>query len=179
MPLVAGLAGPAAIGATEYVPRACDEMSFKAIAQMMDSASTYATRLVLLKRSLIQERSTRHPADNEDASRASDNEEINVETLRNSLGEVWGYLVAAENLAAVKDLIVDASDRAALDRQLNLVAQRIQEPLSFGLETAENVSAMTKHPEIAAEVSKIHDFMDKTRTRFAPCAGQVNHERSQ
>jgi hypothetical protein len=102
-------------------------------------------------------------------------EVVNVETLRNSLGEVWGYLVALENLAAVKDFMVDERDRAAVDRQLKLVAQQIQEPLSFGLETAENVSAMTKHPGIAAEVSKIHDFMDETRTQFAACAGRADH----
>jgi hypothetical protein len=153
-------------------------MSFKAIAQMMDSASNFGTRLVLLGKSLTQERSVTHLAGNEDAG-AGNREEINVGTLRNALGEVWAYLVASENLAAVKDLMVDGSDRAALDRQLNLVAQRIQEPLSFGLETAENVSAMTKHPAIAAEVSKIHDFMDETRARFAACAGQANHPRSE
>jgi hypothetical protein len=71
--------------------------------------------------------------------------------------------------------MVDERDRAAVDRQLKLVAQQIQEPLSFGLETAENVSAMTKHPGIAAEVSKIHDFMDETRTQFAACAGRADH----
>jgi hypothetical protein len=124
---------------------------------------------------MFQERSAQHLADNENASTASDMEVVNVETLRNSLGEVWGYLAASENLAAVRDLMADDRDRATLDRQLKLVAQQIQEPLSFGLESAENVSAMTKRPGIAAEVSKIHDFMDATRTRFAACAGPANH----
>jgi hypothetical protein len=150
-------------------------MSFKVIAQMMDAASNFETRLVLLGKPLVQDRSVKHPADHEDGSTASDMEVVNVETLRNSLGEVWGYLVALENLAAVKDFMVDERDRAAVDRQLKLVAQQIQEPLSFGLETAENVSAMTKHPGIAAEVSKIHDFMDETRTQFAACAGRADH----
>jgi hypothetical protein len=173
LPLVATFVVSAAVGATESVPRGCDEMSFKVIAQMMDAASNFETRLVLLGKSLVQERSMKHLAANEDGSAASDMEELNVGTLRNSLGEVWGYLAASENLAAVRDLTVDERDRATVDRQLKLVAQQIQEPLSFGLETAENVSAMTKHPAIAAEVSKIHDFMDEARTRFAVCAGRA------
>jgi hypothetical protein len=141
----------------------------------MDAASNFETRLVLLGKPLVQERSEQHPADHENGSTGSDMEVVNVETLRNSLGEVWGYLVALENLAAVKDFMVDERDRAAVDRQLKLVAQQIQEPLSFGLETAENTSAMTKHPGIAAEVSKIHAFMDETRKQFSACAGRANH----
>jgi hypothetical protein len=148
-------------------------MPFKVIAQLMDAASNFETRLVLLGKSLVQERSMKHLAANADGSAASDMEELNLGTLRNSLGEVWGYLAASENLAAVRDLTVDERDRATVDRQLKLVAQQIQEPLSFGLETAENVSAMTKHPAIAAEVSKIHDFMDEARTQFAVCAGRA------
>jgi len=62
-----------------------------------------------------------------------------------------------------------------VDRQLKLIAQQIQEPLSFGLDSAENVAAMTKRPGIAAEVAKIHDFMDQTRTQFAACAGRASH----
>jgi hypothetical protein len=172
---MAAFAAPAAVGAAESVQRACDEMSFKVIAQMMDAASNFETRLVLLGKSLVQDRDVKHPADNQDAATASDMEVVNVETLRNSLGEVWGYLLASENLAAVRDLTVDERDRAAVDRQLKLVAQQIQEPLSFGLESAENVSATTKRPGISAEVSKIHDFMDETRTRFAACAGRASH----
>jgi hypothetical protein len=175
LPLVATFVVPAAVGATESVPRACDDMSFKVIAQMMDAASNFETRLVLLGKPLVQDRSVKHPADHEGGSTGSDMEVVNVETLRNSLGEVWGYLVALENLAAVKDFMVDERDRAAVDRQLKLVAQQIQEPLSFGLETAENTSAMTKHPGIAAEVSKIHAFMDETRSQFSACAGRANH----
>jgi hypothetical protein len=173
--LVATFFVPAAFGATESVPRACDDMSFKVIAQMMDAASNFETRLVLLGKPLVQARSVQPPAGNEVGSTASDTEVVNVETLRNSLGEVWGYLVALENLAAVKDFMVEEHDRAAVDRQLKLVAQQIQEPLTFGLETAENVSAMTKHPAIAAEVSKIHAFMDQTRTQFSACAGRGDH----
>jgi hypothetical protein len=150
-------------------------MSFKVIAQMMDAASNFETRLVLLGKSLVQDRDVKHLADNQNGPTASDMEVVNVETLRNSLGEVWGYLLASENLAAVRDLTVDERDRAAADRQLKLVAQQIQEALSFGLESAENVSATTKRPGIAAEVSKIHDFMDQTRTQFAACAGRANH----
>ena len=150
-------------------------MSFKAVAQMMDAASNFETRLVLLGKPLVQERSVQHAPDHENGSTASDMEVVNVETLRNSLGEVWGYLVALENLAAVKDFMVDERDRAAVDRQLKLVAQQIQEPLSFGLDSAESVAAMTKRPGIAAEVSKIHDFMDQTRTQFAACAGRPSH----
>jgi hypothetical protein len=157
---------PAAAAATESVPRACDEMSSKVIAQMMDAASNFETRLVLLGK--------KHLAGDEAGSTESDMEVINVATLRNSLGEVWGYLLAAENLAAVRDLMVDERDRALVDRQLKLVAQQIQEPLSFGLDSAESVSAMTKRPGVAAEVSKIHDFMDETRTQFAACAGRAN-----
>lgn len=168
--VVATFAVPVTALAAESVQRACDEMSFKVIAQMMDTASNFDTRLVLLGKSLVQ-----HPADNEDGSKASDMEVVNVGALRNSLGEVWGYLLASENLAAVRDLTVDERDRAAVDRQLKLVAQQIQEPLNFGLESAENVSATTKRPGIAAEVSKIHDFMDETRTQFAACAGRTNH----
>src|ERR1700678_4490464 len=59
--LVATLVVPAA-GATESVPRACDEMSFRVIAQMMDAASDFETRLVLLGKSLAQERSAQHLA---------------------------------------------------------------------------------------------------------------------
>ena len=158
----------------ESVPRACDEMSFKVIAQLLDAASNFETRLVLLGKSLLQDREVQHLADNQDAATASDMDVVNVGTLRNSLGEVWGYLLAAENLAAVRDLTVDEHDRAAVDRQLKLVAQQIQEPLSFGLDSAENVSAMTKRPGITAEVVKIHDFMDQTRTKFAACAGRAS-----
>jgi hypothetical protein len=171
--LAATSAVPTAVGAVESVPRACDDMSFKVIAQMMDAASNFETRLVLLGKSLVQERSLRHLAADEDGSAPGDMEEVNVGTLRNSLGEVWGYLAASENLAAVRDLTVDERDRATVDRQLKLVAQQIQEPLTFGLETAENVSSMTKHPAIAAEVSKIHDFMDQARTQFGVCAGRA------
>jgi len=138
-------------------------MSFKVIAQRMDAASNFETRLVLLGK--------RHLGGNEEGSTESDMEVVNVATLRNSLGEVWGYLLAAENLAAARDLMADERDRATVDRQFKLVAQQIQEPLTFGLESAENVSAMTKRPGIAAEVSKIHDFMDQTRAHFAACAG--------
>ena len=159
----------------ESVPRACDEMSFKVIAQMMDAASNFETRLVLLGKSLVQDREVKHLADNQDGAAAGDMEVLNIGTLRNSLGEVWGYLLAAENLAAVRDLTIDERDRAAVDRQLKLVAQQIQEPLSFGLDSAESVAAMTKRPGIAAEVSKIHDFMDQTRTQFAACAGRPSH----
>ena len=172
--LVATFVVPAAAGAAESVQRACDEMSFKAIAQLMDAASNFETRLVLLGKSLLQDREVQHLADNQDAATASDMDVVNVGTLRNSLGEVWGYLLAAENLAAVRDLTVDEHDRAAVDRQLKLVAQQIQEPLSFGLDSAENVSAMTKRPGITAEVVKIHDFMDQTRTKFAACAGRAS-----
>ena len=84
-------------------------------------------------------------------------------------------LLALENLAAVRDLTVDERDRAAVDRQLKLVAQQIQEPLTFGLESAQNVSSMTKQPGITAEVSKIHDFMDATQTQLAVCAGRASH----
>jgi hypothetical protein len=150
-------------------------MSFKVIAQLMDAASNFETRLVLLGKSVVQDREMKHLADNQDAATASDMDVVNVGTLRNSLGEVWGYLLAAENLAAVRDLTVDEHDRAAVDRQLKLVAQQIQEPLSFGLDSAENVSAMTKRPGITAEVVKIHDFMDQTRTKFADCAGRAGH----
>jgi hypothetical protein len=174
LPLVATFLVPTA-GAMESVPRACDEMSFKVIAQLMDAASNFETRLVLLGKSLVQGREVQHQADNQDAATASDMDVINVATLRNSLGEVWGYLLAAENLAAVRDLTVDEHDRAAVDRQLKLVAQQIQEPLSFGLDSAENVAAMTRRPGIAAEVAKIHDFMDQTRTQFAACAGRASH----
>jgi hypothetical protein len=175
LPLLATSVVPAAVGATQSIPRTCDEMSFKVIAQMMDAAGNFQTRLVLLGKSLVQERSVKRLADNESAATASDMEEVNVATLRNALGEVWGYLLASENLVAVRDLSVDERDRLTLDRQLKLVSQQILEPLSFGLESAENVSAMTKHPEIAAEVSKIHDFMDATRSQFAACAGRASH----
>ena len=173
--LVATFVVPTAAGAAESVQRACDEMSFKAIAQLMDAASNFETRLVLLGKSLLQDREVQRLADNQDAATASGMDVVNVGTLRNSLGEVWGYLLAAENLAAVRDLTVDEHDRAAVDRQLKLVAQQIQEPLSFGLDSAENVSAMTKRPGITAEVVKIHDFMDQTRTKFADCAGRASH----
>jgi hypothetical protein len=172
--LVATFVVPAAAGAAESVPRACDEMSFKGIAQMMDAASNFETRLVLLGKSLVQDRDVKHVADTQDGPTASDREVVNVETLRNSLGEVWGYLLASENLAAVRDLTVDERDRAAVDRQLKLVAQQIQEPLTFGLESADNAAATTKRPAIAAEVSKIHVFMDETRTQFSACAGRAN-----
>jgi hypothetical protein len=171
--LAATFAVTTAVGATEWVPRACDEMNFKVIAELMDSAGNFETRLALLGKSLVQERSAKRPADNEDRTTASNREEVNVATLRNALGEVWGYLAASENLAAARDLMVDERDRAALDRQLKLVAQQIQDPLSFGLETVENVSATTTHPAIAAEVSKIHDFMDEARSRFEVCAGRA------
>ena len=173
--LLATFVVPTAAGAAESVQRACDEMSFKAIAQLMDAASNFETRLVLLGKSLLQDREVQRLADNQDAATASGMDVVNVGTLRNSLGEVWGYLLAAENLAAVRDLTVDEHDRAAVDRQLKLVAQQIQEPLSFGLDSAENVSAMTKRPGITAEVVKIHDFMDQTRTKFADCAGRASH----
>jgi hypothetical protein len=173
--LAATIVVPVAAGATASFPRACDDLSFKAIAQMIDAASNFETRLVLLRKSLVQEKSVKHLADNEQGSTASDMEEVNIGALRNALGEVSGYLLASENLAAVRDFMVDERDRAAVDRQLRLVAQQIQEPASFGLESAESVSAMTKRPEIAAEVSKIHDFMDQTRTHFAACAGLANH----
>jgi hypothetical protein len=75
----------------------------------------------------------------------------------------------------VRDLMVEERDRATLERQFKLIAQQIQEPLSFGLETAESVSAMTKRPAISAEVAKIHDFMDETRAHFAACAGLDKH----
>lgn len=175
LPLIATGVAPAVVGAAESIPRTCDEMSFKAIAQMMDAAGNFQTRLALLGKSLVQERSMKHSADNESGATAGDMEEVNVSTLRNALAEVWGYLLASENLAAVRDLTVDERDRLTLDRQLNLVSRQILEPLSFGLESAENVSAMTKHPAIAAEVSKIHDFMDETRSQFAACAGQAGH----
>jgi hypothetical protein len=162
LPLIATFAVPATAVAAESTPRACDEMSFKAIAHMMDAAGNFETRLVLLGK---------HLPGNAEGSAASEIEEINVGTLRNALGEVTGYLLAAANLAAVRDLMADERDRATLDRQLKLIAQQIQEPLSFGLESAETVSAMTKRPGISAEVSKIHDFMDETRTHFAACAG--------
>ena len=148
-------------------------MSFRVIAQKMDAAANFQTRLVLLGKSLVQERIMKHLADNQDGSVASDMEEVNVGTLRNALAEVWGYLMAAENLAALRDLLVDERDRVTVDRQLKLVAQQIQEPLSFGIEAAENVTAMTKHPAIATEVSKIHGFMDETRGQFAVCAGRA------
>jgi hypothetical protein len=173
--LVATFGVPTAAGAMESVPQACDEMSFKVIAQMMDAASNFETRLVLLGKSLVQDREVKHLADNQDGAAASAMEVLNIGTLRNSLGEVWGYLLAAENLAAVRDLTIDERDRAAVDRQLKLVAQQIQEPLSFGLDSAESVAGMTKRPGIAAEVSKIHDFMDQTRTQFAACAGRASH----
>jgi len=175
LPLVATFVVPAAAGAAESVQRACDEMSFKVIAQLMDAASNFETRLVLLGKSLLQDREVQHLADNQVAATASDMDVVNVGALRNSLGEVWGYLLAAENLAAVRDFTIDEHDRAAVDRQLKLVAEQIQEPLSFGLDSAENVSAMTKRPEITAEVVKIHDFMDQTRTKFADCAGRASH----
>jgi hypothetical protein len=174
LPLLATFVVPTA-GAMESVPRACDEMSFKVIAQLMDAASNFETRLALLGKSVVQDREVKHLADNQDAAAASDMEVVNIGTLRNSLGEVWGYLLAAENLAAVRDLTVDEHDRAVVDRQLKLIAQQIQEPLSFGLDSADSVSAMTKRPGIAAEVSKIHDFMDQTRTQFAACAGRASH----
>jgi hypothetical protein len=174
--LVATCVVSATASAAEYIPRGCDDLSFKAIAQMMDAASNFETRLVLLGKSLVQERSVKHPADNDDGSTASEREEVNIGALHNALGEVWGYLLAAENLAAVRDLTVDDRDRSTVDRQFKLVAQQIQEPLSFGLETAENVSAKTQRPGMAAEVAKIHDFMDATRTQFAACAGRANHQ---
>lgn len=174
LPLVATFVAPAAAVATESVPRACDDMSFKVVAQMMDAASNFETRLVLLGRSLAEDGNAKPPADNQTGPTAREKEVVNIGALRNSLGEVWGYLLAAENLAAVRDLTVDERDRAAVDRQLKLVAQQIQEPLTFGLESAENVSAVTK-PGIAAEISKIHDFMDEARNRFASCAGRADH----
>jgi hypothetical protein len=161
--MIATFVLPAAAVAAESIPRACNEMSVKGIAQMMDAASNFESRLVLLGK--------KHVADNEEGLAASDMEVINVAALRNSLGEVWGYLLASENLAAVRDSMVDERDRATVDRQLKLVAQQIQEPLSFGLESAENVSAMTQRAGLSAEVSKIHDFMDETRAHFAACAG--------
>jgi hypothetical protein len=141
-------------------------MSFKVIAQMLDAASNFETRLALLGKKQV--------TDNQEGSTATDMEVVNVATLRNSLGEVWGYLLASENLAAIRDLTVDERDRAAVDRQLKLVAHQIQEPLSFGMESAENVSATTKRPGLASEVAKIHDFMDQTRTQFAACAGPAD-----
>jgi hypothetical protein len=172
--LIAAAAIPSARAvAAETVTRACDDMSFKVVAQMMDAAGGFETRLVLLGKSLIQARGAKQPGDDQSGSAASDIEIVNVETLRNSLGEVWGYLLAAENLAAVRDLTVDEHDRAAVDRQLKLVAQQIQEPLTFGLDSADNVSAMTKRPAISAEASKIHAFMDEARTRFAACGGRT------
>jgi hypothetical protein len=164
LPLIATFVLPDAAVATESISRACNEMSFKGIAQMMDAAGNFETRLVLLGK--------KHSAGNDVESTASEMEEITVGTLRNALGEVTGYLLAAENLAAVRDLMVEERDRATLERQFKLIAQQIQEPLSFGLETAENVSAMTKRPAVSAEVSKIHDFMDDTRAHFAACAGR-------
>jgi hypothetical protein len=165
LPLIAIFVAPAAALAMESIPRGCDEMSFKVIAQMTDAAGNFETRLVLLGK--------RHPAGNEEGSTVSEIEQINLGTLRNALGEVSGYLLAAENLAAVRDLMVDERDRTTLNRQFKLIAQRIQEPLSFGLDSAESVAAMTKRPAIAAEVSKIHDFMDETRTHFAACVGRA------
>jgi len=174
LPVIATLVAPAAVGATESTPRACDDMNFKVIAQMMDAAGNFETRLALMGKSLVQERRVKRSADNENGSTAGDMEEVNVATLRNALGEVWGYLLALENLAALRALMVDERDLAAVQRQLKLTSQQIQEPLSFGLESAENVTASTKHPAIAAEVSKVHDFMDETRSQFAACAGRAN-----
>lgn len=166
---------PVAVGATESTPRACEsELNFRAIAQMIDESRAFETRLVLLLKSMVQGRSQKHVAGDEEESTAGEIEEINLGTLRNGLGEVSGYLLASENLAAIRDLMVDERDGAAVNRQLRLVAQQIQEPLSFALESAESVSAMTKRPAIAAEVSKIHDFMDQTRSHFAACAGTAN-----
>lgn len=167
--LIAACVVPIALaGAADSIPRACEsELSFKVIAQMTDEARNFGTRLVLLGK---------HVAGNEAGSTASETEQINVGTLRNALGEVSGYLLAAANLAAVRDLMIDERDRATVNRELKLVAQQIQEPLSFGLDSAESVSAMTKHPEITAEVAKIHEFMDETRTRFAACAGTATRE---
>jgi hypothetical protein len=165
--LAATLVIPVAAGATESIPRACEyDLSFKIIAQMIDSAREFETRLVLLGK---------HLPGNEEGSTVGEIEEINVGTLRNALGEVSGYLLAAGNLAAVRDLMIEERDRATVNRQFKLIAQQIQEPLSFGLESAESLSAMTKRPGIAAEVSKIHDFMDETRAHFAACAGLANH----
>jgi hypothetical protein len=169
--LSATFAVPAAAVAAESIPRACAELSFKSIAQMTDAAGNFETRLVLLGKTLVQDRNLKHSAGNDEGSTGSEMEEINVGTLRNALGEVTGYLLAAGNLAAVRDLMVDERDRATLERQFKLIARQIQEPLSFGLDTAESVSAMTKRPGISAEVSKIHDFMDGTRAHFAACAG--------
>ncbi len=128
--LVATCVASAAASAAEYIPRGCDDLSFKAIAQMMDAASNFETHLVLLGKTLVQERSAKHPADNDDGSTSSEREEVNIGALHNALGEVWGYLLASENLAAVRDLTIDARDRATVDRQLKLVAQQIQEPLA-------------------------------------------------
>jgi len=160
--LLAALAVPLAARAGA-IPRSCESaLNFKIIAQLGDEARDFETRLVLLGK---------HLADTQAPSAASEREAINIGTLRNALGEVSGYLLAAANLAAVGDLMVDDRDRAAVNRQFRLLAQQIQEPLSFGLDSAESVSAMTKHPELAAEVAKIHDFMDETRGRFAVCTG--------
>ena len=58
--VVAVLAAPATAVAAESVPRACDDMSFKVIAQMMDTASNFETRLVLLGNSLTQDKSSKN-----------------------------------------------------------------------------------------------------------------------
>ena len=57
-------------------------MSFKVIAQMMDAASNFETRLVLLGKSLVQDREVKHLADNQDGAAASDMEVLNIGTLR-------------------------------------------------------------------------------------------------
>ena len=62
LPLVATFLVPSAAGAMESVPRACDEMSFKVIARLLDAASNFETRLVLLGKSVVQDREAKHPS---------------------------------------------------------------------------------------------------------------------
>lgn len=165
-------AAPAELEATESIPRACEsELNFKAIAQMVDQAGDFERRLSLLARSLVQQRSPSPAAGDDQRPASSEVEEINVGALRSSLAEVAGYLLASEDLAAIRDLMVDERDRSIVNRQLKLVAQQIQEPLWLGRESAESVAAMTKRPGMAGDASKIAEFMGETRAHFAACAG--------
>ena len=66
-------------------------MSFKVIAQMMDTASNFETRLVLLGNSLTQDKEPNNSSKTQGAPTPIDMEVVNVGALRNSLKEAWGY----------------------------------------------------------------------------------------
>jgi predicted TIM-barrel fold metal-dependent hydrolase len=134
----------------------------------------FARRLTYIAKSLSDEEHGAYMAGDSQRANAIGAEFTNVTSLRESLDMSSAYLFAAMYLASAREEMLDPRDRSVVVDHLRMMASDAKTSLSNTLASAESLVTATKRPGVAAEVSKVAEFVSQARDAFSSCAAAVS-----